>query len=117
LRGDIDGEVNAALDELRRAAAIAPGQSGIWNRIGLLEATRDRPLAAEKALRQAIALDPESPVAYANLAIVLLDQSRIEEAGTLIDKAMSLDPSFSDGYIARGRQLLQKGDGSGGLEA
>ena len=110
IRGDIDGEVNAAVEDLRRAAAIAPGNSNIWNSIGLFESDRDRPIAAEEALRRAIADDPDSPVSYANLAILLLDQSRVDEAGALIDKALALDPAFSVGYIARGRYLLQKGE-------
>jgi tetratricopeptide (TPR) repeat protein len=58
-----------------------------------------------------------SPVSYANLAILLLDQNRIDEAGALIDKALSLDPAFHVGYIARGRYLLQKGEAAKGLEA
>ncbi len=117
IRGDIDGEVNAAFDALRKAAEVAPGSSGIWNSIGLFEADRDRPLAAEEALRRAIAEDPESPVSYANLAFVLLDQNRVEEAGALIDKALAIDPAFHVGYIARGRYLLQKGEAAKGLEA
>ncbi|MBM6593704.1 FecR domain-containing protein [Microvirga pudoricolor] len=117
IRGDVDGEVNAALADLRRAAAIAPGNSNIWNAIGLFESDRDRPLAAEEALRRAIAEDPESPVSYANLAFLLLDQNRVDEAGALIDKALALDPAFHVGYVARGRYLLQKGEAAAGLEA
>ena len=117
VRGDIDGEVNRALGELRQAAATAPGQSDIWNMIGLFESERDAPIAAEQALRRAIAEDPESPVAYANLAILLLDQSRVDEAGVLIDKALELDPSFSVAYTARGRYFLQKGETARGIEA
>ena len=111
IRGDIDGEVNAAVEALRQAAAIAPGNSNIWNSLGLFESDRDRPLAAEEALRRAIADDPGSPVAYANLAILLLDQSRVDEAGALIDKALALDPAFSVGlYRAAAATCLQKGE-------
>ncbi|SCY20638.1 FecR domain-containing protein [Microvirga guangxiensis] len=117
IRGDIDGEVNAAVEALRKAALVAPGNSNIWNSIGLFESERDRPLAAEEALRRAIAEDPGSPVSYANLAILLLDQNRVEEAGALIDKALALDPDFSVAYIARGRYLLQKGESAKALEA
>jgi tetratricopeptide (TPR) repeat protein len=117
IRGGIDGEVHAAVDALRKAAAIAPGNSNIWNSIGLLESERDRPLAAEEALRRAIAEDPGSPTSYANLAILLLDQNRVEEAGALIDQALALDPDFHVGYIARGRYLLQKGESARALEA
>lgn len=117
IRGDIDGEVNAAVDALRAAAAVAPGNSNIWNSLGLFESDLDRPLAAEDALRRAIAADPGSPVSYANLAIVLLDQNRVEEAGALIEQALALDPAFSVAYIARGRYLLQKGETEKAIEA
>ncbi|MBB4041257.1 tetratricopeptide (TPR) repeat protein [Microvirga flocculans] len=117
IRGDIDGEVNGAVESLRRALETAPGNAGLWNTLGLFESDRDRPIAAEEALRRAIAEDPWSPVAYANLAIFLLDQSRVEEAGALIDKALSLDPGFHVAYLARGRYLLQKGESAKGLEA
>ncbi|HEU6441858.1 MAG TPA: tetratricopeptide repeat protein [Microvirga sp.] len=117
IRGDIDGEVNAAVEALRKAAAIAPGNSGIWNSLGLFESDRDRPLAAEEALRRAIAEDPGSPVSYANLAILLLDQNRVEEAGALIDKALALDPGFHVAYVARGRYLLQKGETDRAIKA
>lgn len=117
IRGDIDGEYKAAVGDLRRATAIAPGHSDLWNTIGLFESTRDSPIAAEEALRRAIATDPDSPVAYANLAILLLDQSRVEEAKALIDKALALDPAFSTGYIALGRYWLQTGQTAKGIES
>jgi len=117
IRGDIDGEVNAAVESLRRAAAIAPGNSTIWNSLGLFESDRDRPLAAEEALRRAIAEDPGSPVSYANLAILLLDQNRVEEAGALIDQALALDPDFHVAYVARGRYFLQKGETDKAIES
>lgn len=117
IRAEIDGEVDAALGELRKVTAVAPGNAELWNGIGLFESTRDRPIAAEEALRRSIAEDPDSPVAYANLAILLLDQSRVEEAGALIQKALEIDPAFNVGYIALGRYLLQKGEAAKGIEA
>jgi len=41
IRGDIDGEMNAAIEALRKAALVAPGNSNIWNSIGLFESERD----------------------------------------------------------------------------
>ncbi|WP_230530469.1 FecR domain-containing protein [Microvirga roseola] len=117
IRADVDGEVNAAIAALREAAAVAPGNSDIWNSLGLLESDRDHPLAAEEAFRRAIAEEPGSPVAYTNLALLLLEQNRVEEAGALIDKSLELDPDFHVGYLARGRYLLQKGEPEKGLEA
>lgn len=117
VRREVDSDVEGSLADLRAAAAIAPGQASIWNAIGLIESDRDADREAEEAFRRAIATDPEDPVAYANLAIHLLDQSRVEEAGALIDKALEIDPDFHVAYIARGRYLLQKGDMSGAIES
>ncbi|RDI62072.1 tetratricopeptide repeat protein [Microvirga subterranea] len=116
IKGDIDGRVNEAIDDLRRVAAVAPGDPDVWNDIGLFESTRDRPIAAEEALRRSIAEDPESPIAYVNLALLILDQNRVDEAGVLIEKALELDPAFHIGYVAKGRYLLQKGEAARGLD-
>src|SRR5262249_49388547 len=56
---DLDG----ALAELTRAAEIAPGDSDIWNAIGLVQSERDADREAEQAFRRAIAVDPDNPVA------------------------------------------------------
>jgi tetratricopeptide (TPR) repeat protein len=116
IKGDVDGKINEALADLRRVAAVAPGNADIWNDIGLFESTSDRPIASEEALRRAIAADPGSPLYYVNLAILILDQNRVDEAGALIEKALEIDPDFHIGYVAKGRYLLQKGDAAKGLE-
>jgi len=116
LKGEVDSDLDGALADLNRAAAIAPGRYQVWNALGLIQSAREAPLEAEAAFRRAIEVDPHSPVSYANLAILLLDQSRVEEAGTLIDKALEIDPAFHVAYIARGRYFLQKGDDARGIE-
>ena len=110
LKALIDSDIDGAVAELRRGVAIAPGDSGLWNALGLAESAREANIEAEAAFREAIATDPEDPVSYANLAILLLDQSRVEEAGVLIDKVMALDPSLHVGWTAKGRYHLQKGE-------
>jgi tetratricopeptide (TPR) repeat protein len=111
VKAAIDSDIEGALADMRRAAAIAPGNASVWNGIGLVESERDATLEAEAAFRRAIAEDPDDPVAYANLAIHILDQNRVDEAGALIDRAFELDPAFHAGYVHRGRYLLQKGRG------
>ena len=89
----------------RRARPRSGTASASWNPSGT------RPWRRRRRSARAIAEDPDDPVAYANLAIHILDQSRVAEAGALIDKALELDPAFHVGYVARGRYLLQKGEG------
>ncbi|MEO4001482.1 FecR domain-containing protein [Mesorhizobium sp. CAU 1732] len=106
-RADVEGDLDGALDDLNRAAALAPGSTSIWNALGLLQSARDANREAEAALKRSIALDPADPVSYANLAILYLDQDRIKEAKAMIDRAMEVDPTFDLALIARGRYHLQ----------
>ncbi|GGH19731.1 TonB-dependent receptor [Alsobacter metallidurans] len=116
LKGDVDSDLEGAQKDLERAAAEAPGDAQVWNALGLVHDARDAPLESEAAFRRAIAVDPDDPVAYANLAILLLDQSRVDEAAVLVDKALEIDPSLSAGYTAKGRVLLQRGDSKKAIE-
>jgi tetratricopeptide (TPR) repeat protein len=106
IQSDLDGAVR----DLREAARLSPGSSEIWNALGLAESARNADLESEAAFRRSIAEDPHNPVPLANLAILLLDQNRVREAGELIDQTVALDPSFGVGYTAKGRQQLQSGD-------
>jgi Flp pilus assembly protein TadD len=116
LKSAIDSDLDGAVADFSRAVEIAPGDSSLWNGLGLAQSSRDANREAEHAFRQAIEVDPSDPVPYANLAILLLDQSRVEEAGALIDKALALDPSLHVGYTAKARYFLQKGDTGKAME-
>lgn len=110
LKSSIESDLDGAVADFARGTEIAPGDASLWNGLGLAQNGRDANREAEAAFRRAIAADPDDPVAYANLATLLLDQSRVEEAGVLIDKALALDPSLYAAYTAKGRYYLQKGD-------
>jgi tetratricopeptide (TPR) repeat protein len=116
LKTSIDSDIDGAVADFSRGVEIAPGDSELWNGLGNAENARDASLEAERALRQAIVADPENPVPYANLATLLLDQNRVEEAGALIEKALTLDPSLYAAYTAKGRYHLQKGDMAKAME-
>lgn len=106
IKSDLDG----ALADLERAAATAPGSASVWNMIGNVQSERGAEREAEAAYKRALDLEPNDPVAYANLAILYLDQDRVKEAKALIDRAMAVDPSFDIGLVARGRYHLQSGE-------
>lgn len=96
-----EGRLDAALADLERATANAPGIASLWNQTGLVQATRGATREAEAAFRRAIALQPMDPVAYANLAFLYLDQDRPNRAKPLIDQALALDPAFDMALFAR----------------
>jgi len=106
IKADYARDIDGALADLYRVVKTDPNFS-LLNQIGLLEQSRGAFVEAEAAFRRALDMEPQNPIPYTNLALLLLDQSRVEEAGALIDKALALDPTTA--YTARGRYLLQKG--------
>ena len=109
-KAGIESDLEGALADLTRAAVIAPGSTTIWNALGNVQSARGAEREAEAAFKRSIELDPNDPVSYANLAILYLDQDRVEEAKVLIDKALAVDPSFDIALVARGRYHLQTGE-------
>lgn len=105
-----------AVEDLMRAVAVAPGDSNIWNTLGLAHSDRDDNRKAEEAYKKAIELDPLDPLPHANLAILYLDEMRMEEAKREIDLAMEVDPGFDMVLLARGRYHMQMGDLEKGMQ-
>jgi tetratricopeptide (TPR) repeat protein len=114
IKADYARDIDGALADLYRVVKTDPNFS-LLNQIGLLEQSRGAYIEAEAAFRRALDMEPQNPIPYTNLAILLLDQSRVDEAGALIDKALALDPPTA--YTARGRYLLQKGKMTQALES
>ncbi|MFD1328131.1 FecR domain-containing protein [Mycoplana ramosa] len=109
-RADIEGNIDAAIEDIDAALKIAPGSTNLWNDLGLIQSTRGDMQSAEAALLRAIELDPEDVAAHTNLAILYLDQDRVREAKREIDRVMELNPGFDLALIARGRYHLQTGE-------
>lgn len=105
-----------AIEDLQRAAKAAPGDSGVWNTLGLAYSDRDDNRKAEEAFKRAIELDPLDPLPHANLAILYLDEMRMAEAKREIDLAMKVDPSFDMVLMARGRYHMQTGEMKQGMQ-
>ncbi len=111
-----ESDINGALADLNRTIELAPGASSALNWIGILQSSRDANGEAEEAFLKAIALDPQDPMAHANLAILYLDQARMKEAKREIDAALALEPDFNIALLARGRYYLQTGERDKALE-
>ncbi len=105
-----ENDLDGALADLEAGLKTAPGSSSLWNSLGLVQGQRGDNRAAERAFKQAIALDPSDPVSHANLSILYLDENRMKEAKAEIDAALAADPSFDITLVARGRYDMQTGD-------
>ncbi len=72
---------------------------------------------AEKTARKIVACYPNSPVGYVDLAYVLLNQDRADEALAEVDKALAVAPIEAEAYRVRGIVLSEKGRDSEATEA
>lgn len=97
------GRLRAAAGELRLALEHS-ADPGLCVRLGRLLAEMHDPAGAEDAYRAALALDPDHAAAWANLAVLCLASSRLEQAVTYAGRALVCDPQMTQsmGTIAMG---------------
>lgn len=69
----------------------------------------DRGMAVLKQLDDGSLTDPD---VYYNVAVLLMNQRRTDDALPFLSKSVALDPKFVDGYFQRGLLLLGAGKGA-----
>lgn len=107
------GEVEAGVEELRRAAGVDPTYPDIHYRIAeLLERIEHRDEAIE-AYRRAITCKPDYLEAQVALGNCLLGAGRVEEAADVLRRAMELKLERVRRPFERGVEALERG----GLDA
>lgn len=95
----------------------APAEPGVWLRLAGLQARLGKMDEAEAAYRQAIAVEPEEPLAYVGLLRLSLQADRILPDGvSLAQKAVELVPS-PDSQLLLCTILEQSGNRKGALAA
>jgi tetratricopeptide (TPR) repeat protein len=82
------GKLEPALSSAERAVRLRPGWGEAWMLRGNIEALLERFAEAEATFRRAIDLMGSHPGLHANLAHVLADQGRLEEALGEYDRAL-----------------------------
>ena len=75
------GEPARAVEDLERAAELLPEASEVQNHLGLAYQAAQRPVDAENAFRQAVALDCDNAAAVENLKVAELRARRGAPAG------------------------------------
>jgi predicted Zn-dependent protease len=78
--------------------------------LGQLKAKNHEPVAAEAALRQAIALDPQFRIAQLMLADFYTDQGRPQEAIAILQPILKADPRNPAVLTSLGDALASIGD-------
>jgi protein O-GlcNAc transferase len=92
------GELEAAVDLLRRAIEANPVSAVVANDLGSLLAQMGRITEAIPAFRRAIELAPAYPEAHNNLANIYLMTGNLDEAVASYLTALRLSPEYAEAY-------------------
>jgi tetratricopeptide (TPR) repeat protein len=99
-----DGRTAAAA--YRTATARWPASPGAWFGLGNAYYRLNDYAAAEAAFRQVLEVRPDHAAALNNLAYVLLQRGRLDEARQAAERAAAIDPANPD-YRATLEEILQ----------
>ena len=109
--------LDEAVRDLRRAAQLEPAFRAV--RVHLAAALRAKaaalleagePAHAERALREALAVNAQDTATLNNLGVALQRQGRIGQALALFAQAVQLQPGFSDAWLNWGIALESGGN-------
>ncbi len=105
------GDKTASLNTLENAVHNNPQNAAAWARLGEGQLfTARNPEAALNSFREAGALEPENPIAYAGQAIALTAMGQPAAAKETIDKALALDPANPEAHLANAYYLKEQGE-------
>jgi tetratricopeptide (TPR) repeat protein len=102
-------ELAEAQAELDEAQAMAPQDAEVASLLGDLAYRRLQMEAAEHHYRRVTALDPRSAAAFANLALVLLEEGQARTAADAARQAIALDARDPRLQVLLGKSLLRMG--------
>ena len=107
-----DWNFDKAIDELTKARSIQPSNSIVYQFLGNIRRRQGQWLPAIQEYEKAGEYDPRYHVIWFNIGHVRLHIRQYDQAGPLFDRALTLNPSFLDGYLMKMRLLIStKGDG------
>jgi adenylate cyclase len=115
LLSNIDNDPLGALNEYKRALALAPNDGRTMAFLAYGLATIGQLQPAAELYRKAIATDPLSAYQYASLASILLGQRQLDAAEQAERKALALQPDLPYLYGALAQIDILRGDAAAAL--
>lgn len=104
-----DYDTERALEEARRAVAVAPSDAIAHEILGLVLTTLGRDDEAIAVSRKAADLGPSTSIIASNLGWVYLNAERYDEAIEEAHRALELDPDFHDPLMLLGKAYIRTG--------
>lgn len=108
-RFEDSGDLNAAIDEAKRAMDANPNSTRPMRELGYYYFKMDDLDEAEKWLLKAAELNPLDVIAFHHLGELYLKRDQIEEASHYFDKAVSISPRHVSRTIRFGKILVERG--------
>lgn len=103
-------EMERAAAYFQEALARDPTDAAAWNGKGICEQMRGALGEARRSFARAIELQPDYTLALFNLASVESTRGHPEQAATLLQRGLALQPRNGQAHNDLGRALLQLGD-------
>ena len=104
------GEPSKAVSVLEELEKIMPKSLHAIASLGMACYLNGETVRAEQLLRQAIAIDPQYPLAWMGLGQALNAQKKFAEAKHAYESATKLAPGLVDAQLGRSDILLREGD-------
>ena len=107
------GRADAAIRAHTAAVGAAPGESDFRTELArayLAEGSAESIGAAMREFREAASLDPANAIARYELGKLLLQESRLEEALSLLEEAIRVAPEFHNAHYALAQAHLRRGE-------
>ena len=102
----------AAVEAAKRAVAVDPKNANLVYQLGASEMGANDLLNAERDLRKALTLQPQHTAAMNDLAVLLMNAGKRDEAKKLLEQVLRLHP---DDKTAKGNlDQLRRDTGAGG---
>ncbi len=102
-------DFDKAIEQYRRATAIASDYSPAYNIVGYAYRTQGRYGEAEESFKKYIELIPDDPNPYDSYAELLMKMGRFDESIAQYRKALEQNPQFPPSYIGIAVNLMFQG--------
>ncbi len=108
-------QFNAAITMTKRAIRVCPNSRELWSNLAAYYWHTHQIDEGMAAVERAIAIDANYYLPFGNLALLLQDQKRYEEAEAAFNTALHLNPDFLLSQWCRSMLRLAIGDYKGGF--
>jgi tetratricopeptide (TPR) repeat protein len=103
-------QLDEALECIGRAIALEPENADLYLTRSVVQRESRQYDAGIASCRKVIELLPKHPSGYTNLALMLEEMERLEEAWDYYDQALAVDPACATAHFNRGLIQLRNGD-------